>query len=506
MKQIIIHMGFHKTATTSIQTTCALNKDKLAERGFYYPIFNLNHRVITNHSIPFYSLFTSEPDKYHINIRWGIDSNKANIKYDEQLDQILKQKHEKIIISGEDISELSQLELEKMRKKIELYGYGIRIITVVRSPLSAINSIVQERVKNGYAIEDVDCDTRVIKIITNIKIIESVFPEAEFFSFRDLLQHKDGPVGYFLEIIGIKDFSDLEFFRANNSISDQATRLISFINKEQPLVIKEKINPLRKNQDTAKIHRLKGDKFQLNEKELEIFKGQINQINQYLLNKFNDSFCDPKPYFSLEKKEENWSDEQVEQLNTILSEADENIKLIAYDYFKNIIGFDREKLSYIFFNKNQNSESLDTPIYRFQNSNIPGTYLFVTEEEADNIRANCLNFIEEGVAFYGAIANDDNLVPLYRFQSKQRPGTYLYVGEAERNQINANSNLASAFNEEGIAFYVYGVGTGIGKPFYRFQNSDISGTYLYATSAEADHIRASCPNFIDEGIAFEATI
>ncbi len=547
MKQFIIHMGFHKTATTSIQTTCAINKEKLEELGFYYPLFNLDHRVITNHSIPFYSLFTSEPDKYHINVRWGVDPSEANKKYEEQLEHILKQEYEKILISGEDISKLLQTELEKMRTKIQSYGYDIRVIVVVRPPLSSINSSMQEMVKNGYSIENINFNNnkkesqnkKESSIITKIKTIESVFPQVEFSSFKDLCQHKYGPVGNFFEIIGVADYSGLEFFRANSSMSEQATRLISFINKEQPLFLNEKINPFRKDRDTAPIHKLKGDKFQLDKNELQHFRDGVDYVNQYLLSKFDASFCDQKPYFPLYTREVNWSDEQVKQLKDVISEVDENIKMIAYDYFKNIICLDQEKLADVFFqkhqklevivrpknqklevtepNKNQKSEVidssnnqkleiLDTPIYRFQNSDIPGTYLFVPEEEVHNIRTNFPGFIEEGVAFYAAIAPNDNLIPLYRFQSNQRPGAYLYVGEKERNIIKADSNLADAFNDEGIAFYVYHAGAGIGVSFSRFQNSEIAGTYLYATGAEADSIRSSCPNFIDEGIAFEAAI
>ena len=42
---------------------------------------------------------------------------------------------------------------------------------------------------------------------------------------------------------------------------------------------------------------------------------------------------------------------------------------------------------------------LDTPINRFQNSNLPGTYLYAAEEESQTIRANFPNMIEEGPAF-----------------------------------------------------------------------------------------------------------
>ena len=37
---------------------------------------------------------------------------------------------------------------------------------------------------------------------------------------------------------------------------------------------------------------------------------------------------------------------------------------------------------------------------RFQNKDIPGTYLYAGEEESISIRANYPNFVEEGIAFY----------------------------------------------------------------------------------------------------------
>ena len=150
---------------------------------------------------------------------------------------------------------------------------------------------------------------------------------------------------------------------------------------------------------------------------------------------------------------------------------------------------------------------LNSPIYRFQSNIVPGTYLFVGETERTNINQNFADsLIEEGVAFNAAIESNDELIPLYRLQSTQLPGTYLYVGETERNSINIDPNLSNNFTDEGIAFYVYNVGAGEETPFFRFQNSNIPGTYLYATGAEADTIRAEFPNYIEEGIAFEARI
>jgi hypothetical protein len=144
---------------------------------------------------------------------------------------------------------------------------------------------------------------------------------------------------------------------------------------------------------------------------------------------------------------------------------------------------------------------LETNIFRFQNTSVPGTYIYVGEEEAQNIRDNFTNFEEEGLAFQVAVEPGDNLVPLYRFQSTTTPGTYLFAGEEERAGIN--EDFSEQFEEEGLAFYVYGVGADKGTPFARFQNTGLPGTYLFAGGEEAENIEANFPDFENEGVAFE---
>ncbi|VEP14524.1 hypothetical protein H1P_270017 [Hyella patelloides LEGE 07179] len=152
-----------------------------------------------------------------------------------------------------------------------------------------------------------------------------------------------------------------------------------------------------------------------------------------------------------------------------------------------------------------NTDSLlDTSINRFQNMDIPGTYLYAGESESEAIREDFPDFTEEGLAFKVAVESGEDLIPLYRFQSNTTPGTYLYAGESER--ININDNFTEEFTEEGLAFYVYGAGTGQGNTFYRFQNENKPGTYLFAGEAERESILADFPNFIEEGAAFEVGV
>ena len=62
-------------------------------------------------------------------------------------------------------------------------------------------------------------------------------------------------------------------------------------------------------------------------------------------------------------------------------------------------------------------DALDLNINRFQNSDLPGTFLFAGEDESRSIRANFPQFVEEGTAFRVADEAGEGLIPIFRFQS-----------------------------------------------------------------------------------------
>jgi hypothetical protein len=152
---------------------------------------------------------------------------------------------------------------------------------------------------------------------------------------------------------------------------------------------------------------------------------------------------------------------------------------------------------------NTSPSLLETPIYRLQNTNVVGTYLYVGEQERQNIRANNPEFVEEGLAFKVGIAPGDGLIAIYRFQNMDIPGTYLYAGEEESISISQNN---PNFVREGIAFYVYGADANQGEDIYRFQNSQLLGTYIFVGGQERENIRQNFTHFIEEGPAFEVNI
>ena len=116
-KTCFLHVGLHKTASSSFQVTCAKNIACLRNNGITYPLFNCDHagiQNIQNHSIPIFSLFTEQPHEYRINKQSNILNNikAVNSSYESQLGKLLESSN-KLIISGEDISVLSKNSLSR---------------------------------------------------------------------------------------------------------------------------------------------------------------------------------------------------------------------------------------------------------------------------------------------------------------------------------------------------------------------------------------------------------
>ena len=163
-----------------------------------------------------------------------------------------------------------------------------------------------------------------------------------------------------------------------------------------------------------------------------------------------------------------------------------------------------------------------TGLYRFRNTTYnTGTYIFVGEQERDNILndSNLSQTFElEGNgsrAFVASSESGEDLIPLYRLRSLDVTGTYLYVSTEEYDTIfDDDSNQRNKWVKEGLdgegndipEFYVYGAGASQGTEFNRFQNLE-NNTYLFTGSEETAAI-INDPNlsevFFNQGFAFES--
>ena len=256
-KTCFLHVGLHKTASSSFQETCAQNSRLLESLGFDYPLFKCeaaNKNKIANHSIPLFSLFSEHPKKYHVNAKWGVCKTikHVNYSYANQLENYLESS-DNLVVSGEDISVLSRNSLRKLINKIYQHNYNIKACAIVRSPYSALCSALQQRIKEGEFIELISLDNSTpnsfnpqpFRKASHLKKLKEIFDDnITFFNFDDACSHIYGPAAFLIQEFLNQDPTDFEYSRTNESLSNFFIRTQNELNKTNPAFIKGKNNPL----------------------------------------------------------------------------------------------------------------------------------------------------------------------------------------------------------------------------------------------------------------------
>lgn len=287
MANLYLHMGLHKTASSSFQETCAQNIPELLSQGFVYPIFYYKNQHVchatANHSISLYSIFTSDPRKYHVNIVRG-DSNieRINSEYNKTLAEALSTGKD-VIISGEDISLLNEYELNNLLAALSINNHTIIPIACVRSPYEFHCSSLQQIIKGGWYCDLVDYMSQRMRITT----LKRVFGDAvKFIPFRKMCCEHSRPIEFLLNVIGI-DSTRIKSIRTNEGMSNVAVRIQNLLNKKHPVILNGRVNIMHK-----KIKPIKGDKFLLTKEELNVIQKLVDEDNVFFANELGADFCD----------------------------------------------------------------------------------------------------------------------------------------------------------------------------------------------------------------------
>ncbi len=197
----IIHVGIHKTGSTSIQAALS----RLESVDFQYLLMDRE-----NHSVPIRTLFGSDPMGHPALKRKGYtsppDVQKYRDKWLSEFYQQVKGAKRNLIISGEDLSlEGGEEVLEKLRAALSPYFQHFHVIAYVRRPVSYTESAFQEVIKNGGTF--FKPELHFPKYRQRLEQLEAVFgrDSVEYVLFdRAELYGKDVVIDFF-QRVGIKE-------------------------------------------------------------------------------------------------------------------------------------------------------------------------------------------------------------------------------------------------------------------------------------------------------------
>ena len=221
MKQVILHIGMHKTGSTSIQSSL---KGYLDDRVKYASFKE------ENHSIPLYTIFSEDRYDYHVWKTEGLDKQQIETKRQEYLEifesDLNDSNYDKLIISGEDIAVLDEAGKEALVHMISKNNIEIKVVMFVREPLGLAISDIQQwvRLRRDNVVSEYRVGYKIrIKKFCELIPKENIFVE----DLHQAIAKSGCIVKRFAEIAGLTLKSGA---RLNESMSLQAFALIYRLN------------------------------------------------------------------------------------------------------------------------------------------------------------------------------------------------------------------------------------------------------------------------------------
>ena len=269
-KQLILHAGLPKTATTSIQNTLFRHREGLArEAGIYYP------GDAANHTNALCTAFLTDPRNHISNKMAGLTDlevlkRKAAEIRDGFAAEITGAAPEKILFSAEGMSNLRAEELAEFRDWALELAEEIRVFYIVRNPLRFTTSVMQQHLKGGEVLEDMYADPPVPNFKGRMSAAIAAFgrDNVEAYTFEEMVAHKEGAVGFFLDVLGV-GAGDLRQTLTedqsvdNESLSHEAALILSSLNRQRPAFVNGERGPNRTLTELGSIESIRGVKFRL---------------------------------------------------------------------------------------------------------------------------------------------------------------------------------------------------------------------------------------------------
>lgn len=329
-KRCFLHLGLHKTASSSAQATFRSSKNILRECNIEFPIFkyiqpNSQIKRISNHSIPILSLFSDNPSQYHINKRWGVtDIDDTNASYLKQLISTVDSGRD-ILLSGEDISTLSAAGIRQFTSLINDLGFIIYAFALVRTPYSFACSAMQTKVKGGTYIawldDSMECNNIKATLILPARsgilsnLLDHFGDSLKLMSFSEALLHQYGPVGYIVDHMQMCKSSDLTYVRKNRSMGNKWIRAKNVSNgyfKGETLVIARNAKGLK----PSTVFTNDSKKFLLTEQEFQNIESELVSESNAMRKLMGSTFVDDEYEFTDPLTAQDW---QLIYLETLAS-------------------------------------------------------------------------------------------------------------------------------------------------------------------------------------------
>lgn len=244
-KTIYLHIGTHKTGSTSIQRFLARADEALARQGILYPK--------TGRPTEGWSPYGQHK------LQWAItEGGKAAEKriWEDLRQEISAHPGRRVVISAEEFERCTWEEIQKVVDHFD--RYSLRVILYLRPPVQFLRAAYAQRVKMGEDISFMQCVEEMLPRCNYLNLVSrwEQCEKVESVAIRlfDKVKEEPGLEASFAEVVGI-DFDKVRSFvglPANTSPPVNVVRVIRWINRLENIgpnvdIWHELVNRARKN-------------------------------------------------------------------------------------------------------------------------------------------------------------------------------------------------------------------------------------------------------------------
>ncbi len=296
-KQLIVHVGYSKCGSTTIQDSLVAHSSTLQSQGVLFP------KVVAENPAWLRFFWESNPPltvkKKHI-------ASKFQLFKQQWRKEIRETRPHTVILSDEGLISLSAESVRKFSQFLnnEFQGYDVKIVIIVREPVSFFTSRCQQFISDRY-FDYVDIDrflhgkrivsgeSRADNIAMNpdqifsqpISKYQSCFPNISIFSFEECAGYTTGFTSFFLRKCGC-DIQIADLCK-NESRSAHAIELMAFINNK----LKFTKGDGRSYKDLSDLYKISGSKYYLPEPFRNRVEKKVANESQWLKEKTGIDYC-----------------------------------------------------------------------------------------------------------------------------------------------------------------------------------------------------------------------
>ncbi|WP_462169274.1 sulfotransferase family 2 domain-containing protein [Pseudoalteromonas lipolytica] len=223
MRKVVLHIGMHKTGSSSIQGYLYQNRDKLRDL-FCYPDLGT-----PNHSGPLTFICSDKPEFDPQIKRMELDKKfiyKQKAYYEKLIDESLKSNFDLLILSAESLTRFTINELIEFKRYLLGYVESVEVYAYVRNPEAFMASAFQQRIKTSF--QEITSQDLFPNYKARFEKFEKVFGNVNYRLFSSETLLENDVVNDFCEWINIPYTG---FQRVNESLSNASVKFLYFMQK-----------------------------------------------------------------------------------------------------------------------------------------------------------------------------------------------------------------------------------------------------------------------------------